>query len=247
MATCGRDWQDDRAIEKLKAWIQRQLGCDVIGVELSDDQLQDAVDDAQEYWQMWVGNVKAVTVNITSDVEYPAASIAEDVDSVVDVAFDRDANSFRDVYAWADVEINPFQYLYRSHDGQSALLQYLHYEENAQRILSADRDWSWDRPRRTLIISPSGGSATKMMVFYLSRCFDYLKLSTYEWHLFREYCLGKAMMILANIRSKFDNLPSASGDTTLNGESMYANAEAKLLQIEEKMRQMQRPTGILVG
>jgi hypothetical protein len=158
------------------------------------------------------------------------------------------------MFGWAGVEIDPIQALhgygqngyggYRT--GNSALMQYMMHLEDTQRIASCDRDWQWDRARRTLIVSPNSGS-TKMMVFYLSRCFDYLALSTYEWSLFREYCLGKAMMKLAQVRMKFQDLPSATGTFAMDGESMYANAEAKLMQLEEKMRQMQRPCDIITG
>jgi hypothetical protein len=254
--SCGNEWKDDRATSRLKEWILRALGCDVISVELSDEQLNDCVDEAQNYWQMWVGNVKAITLTLTSSLEYPSISIAEDVDSVVDVIFDNTSDGFRNLWGWAGVEIDPVQYLYGHGNGygrnvgygngNSALTQYMMHLEDAQRIVSADRDWQWDKARRTLVIWP-GTNSSKMMVFYLSRCFDYLTLSTYEWTTFREYCLGKAMMKLGQIRMKYQDLPSASGSFTLDGESLYANGEAKLLQLEEKMRLMQRPCGIIVG
>jgi hypothetical protein len=254
--SCGNEWKDDRASSRLKEWILRALGCDTISVELTDKQLDDCIDEAQNYWQMWVGNVKTSTVTLTSSHEYPAISISDDVDSVVDVIFDTNSDGFRNMYAWAGVEIDPIQALYgygRGYGGNighgggnSALVQYMMHLEDAQRIASCDRDWQWDKARRMLIVSP-GSSSTKMMVFYLSKCFDYLALATYEWTTFREYCLGKAMMKLGQIRMKYQDLPSATGDFTLDGESLYANAEAKLLQLEEKMRLMQRPCGIIVG
>jgi hypothetical protein len=248
--SCGRDWQDDRASSRLKEWILRALGCDVIGVELTDEQLEDAIDEAQNWWQMWVGNVKSVTMTLTSSKEYPAISIADDVDSVVDVVFDIHDSGFNNLYGAFGVKIDPVQILYGRGNGYagstSALNQYMMHLEDMQRLASCDRDWQWDRARRTLIISAAENSA-KIMVFYLSRCFDYLALATYEWTMFREYCLGKSMMKLAQIRMKYQDLPSASGSFSLDGESLYANGEAKLLQVEEKMRLLQRPCDIIVG
>jgi hypothetical protein len=254
--SCGNEWKDDRATSRLKDWIMRSLGCDTVSVELTDDQLNDCIDEAQNYWQMWVGNVKAVLVTVTANREYPAIAIAEDVGSVVDVIFDDISDGFRNLWGWAGVSIDPAQYLngfgqgygrnIGYNNGNSALTQYMMHLEDSQRIMSTDRDWQWDRPRRTLVVWP-GTNSSKMMVYYLSRCFDYAVLEPHEWTLFREYCLGKAMMKLGQIRMKYQDLPSATGDFTLDGESLYANAEAKLLQLEEKMRLMQRPCEIIVG
>jgi hypothetical protein len=84
-------------------------------------------------------------------------------------------------------------------------------------------------------------------VFYLSRCFDFASLATYEWLQFRQYALAKAMKTLATIRMKFPEKVSATGTFTMDGETMWANAEALEMQIEEKMRLMQRPVDIQTG
>lgn len=243
---CNREWQDDRGTDFLKGWILRKLGCNVISVELEDEQLEDAIREAQEYWLMWVGSTKHVVLNV-SKFEYEASEIAPDIDSVVDIIWDTVDTSFRDLFAWADVEINPYQQVLGRNRGMSWILQYQQYREDAKRVFSADKDWMWDRERRVLVLSPATTSVQKVAVIYLSRCFDYAKLSTYEWKLFRDYALCMAMMTLAFIRMKFPDKPSATGTFTMDGEAMWANAEALKMQIEEKMRQMQRPCGIFTG
>jgi len=244
--SCGKEWQSgDRAIAKLKEYILRKLGCDVIGVELTDAQLEDAVHDAEEYWQMWVGRVRSVDLTVDSRREYPATDLGPDVDSVTDVFFDAYDHSLRDVFGWADVEINPFQQVYEGRGAYSAIVQYMQYRETARQIVSSDRDWMWDKTRRVLVISPRESSTRLIKVVYLSRCFDYGYLRTYEWALFREYAYCKAMRTLAHIRMKFPEKPSATGTFSMDGESMWANAEAMEMQIEEKMRLMQHPVGII--
>lgn len=247
MSTCGKDWKDDRAIDKLKAWILRKLGCDVIGVELTDEQLMDAVVDAQEYWQQWVGRVRSVELTLTSSREYPSESIGPDVDSVIDVFFDSYDDGLRDVFGWADVEINPFQETFEGRYGYSGIVQYQMYRKDAQKIVSSDRDWRWDRSRGMLIISPRDNNMRKITVVYLSKCFDYSSLASYEWAQFRRYSLAQAMKTLAVIRMKFPEKPSATGTFSMDGETMWANAEAMEMQVEEKMRQLQRPVGIITG
>lgn len=247
MATCGKNWKDERATGKLKEWILRKLGCDVIAVELTDDQLEDAVMESQEYWHQWVGRVRAVDLEIGESREYEADLLGDDVDSVVDVYFDAYDTALRDVFGWADVKINPFQQVYNGQGGYSGIVQAMMYREDAKKITSSDRDWQWDRARRMLIISPLSSGTRKIKVMYLSKCFDYAYLSSYEWNQFRQYSLAKAMKTLATIRMKFPEKPSATGTFSMDGETMWANAEAMEAQIEEKMRQMQRPVGIITG
>ena len=247
MPECNKDWKDERATAKVKEWILRKLGCDVVGVELTDDHLEDALMESREYWMQWVGRVRAVDLTLNQSREYAADLIGPDVDSVTDVYFDVYDDGLRDVFGWADVEINPFQSVYEGRGGYSSIVQYEMYREDVRRIVSSDRDWQWDRARRMLIISPRDHSMNKIRVIYLSRCFDYSYLSTYEWTTFRNYALAKAMKTLSVIRMKFPEKPSATGTFSMDGETMWANAEAMEMQIEEKMRQMQRPVGIITG
>lgn len=210
-----------------------------------DEQLEDAITESQEYWMQWVGRILSTDLDITAESrEYPAALIGTDVDSVVDVAFDAYDEGLRDVFGWADVEINPYQWVYGGRGGYSAINQYMMYREDARKITSSDRDWEWDRTRRVLIISPRYSDTRKVKVLYLSRCFDFAYLTTYEWLQFRKYALAQAMKILATIRMKFPEKPGAAGQFTMDGETMWANAEALEMQVEEKMRLMQRPVGI---
>ena len=246
--TFDQDWQNERATPKLKEWITRKLGCDIVGVELSDEQLEDSIRDAQEYWMQWIGRVRAADLTLSSAREYAAALIGPDVDSVVDVYFDAYDDGMRDTYGWADVSVNPFQYVYEERGGYSSVIQYLMYREDARKIISSDRDWMWDKTRRMLIISPADDQSRVVKVIYLSRYFDYSALTTYEWRMFREYALAKSMQTLAIIRMKFSEKPSAAGGSfSMDGDSMWANAEAMLMNIEEKMSKLQQPVGILTG
>jgi hypothetical protein len=248
MSDCNTEWQDpERAREKLKEYILRKLGCDVVGVELSDEQLDDAIHDSELYWMMWVGRVRSVTMAVGSLREYPALQIAPDVDSVVDVYFDADDTTLKDVFGWADVEINPFQTTFTTQGGYSSLIQYMQYRETAQKIVSSDKDWMWDKTRRVLVLSPLRGWMANVKVVYLSRCFDYNVLRTYEWHLFRQFAYVKAMKTLAHIRMKFPEKPSATGSYSMDGDSLWSNAEAMEIMLEEKMRLLQRPVGIITG
>ena len=246
--SCGLEWQGgDRTIAKLKKYIKDRLGCDVIGVELTDSQLELAIHDAEEYWQMWIGRVREVDMQNSGDRHtFQDTEIATDVDSVVDVFFSNEGG-VADFYGWADVEINPFQYTYNGIGGYSMINQYQMYRKMARQVMSSDHEWAWDRAARQLILSPANTPIGRFRVIYLSRCFDYQYLASYEWHLFRDYAYARSMRTLAHIRMKFSEKPSATGSISMDGDAMWANAEAIEMSVEEKMRNMQRPTGIIVG
>jgi hypothetical protein len=245
---CGKDWQDDRAVAKLKDWILRKLGCDVVGVELTDEQLEDAIGDAQEFWMQMTGMLKSADLTVSEgDLEYPVALIGSDVDTVVDVYFDGYGDNIRDAFKWADVEVNPYQWTFGMSGGHFDIVQHRQYVEDAEKMLSADRDWMWDRTRRVLVLSPDYNSTRTVKVIYASRCFDFGFLTTYEWRYFREYALAQAMKTLSIIRTKFPEKVSATGSFSMDGETLWANAEAKEMQVVEQVRLMQRPTDIMTG
>lgn len=238
-----------RSREELKGWIKRSLGCGVIHVELTDDHLNDAIVEAEEYFQMWSGTIKMVVVDKGSGVAIAEADIADDISSVVDVYFGSETDSISQYYSWADVQFNPFQEgASGQYGGMSTILQYLQYRKDAQRLLSSDYDWQWNRATREVILSPESMAAgNKVGIVYISKDLDYSKMRAHEWKMFREYAQAKSMRKLAIIRMKFSDKPSATGGFTMDGDAMWANAEAMELMIEDKMRNLQDPVGIIIG
>jgi len=232
---------------QVKEWICRRLGKGVVKVELTDDQLDDAVRDAKEWWQMWVGQAKSVLLTLTGSTEYAEALIASDIDSVVDVVFELQSQSFTNLFSWADVEINPYTWLYNGDAGSggtySSLVQYMQYRELAKQVSSSDKDWDWDRARRTLVISPQPDAGSRVMVTYISTEVSLDYITNYEMRIFRNYALAQAMKNLGLIRTKYAGKPSATGEFSMDGDTLWANAEALEADMEEKARQLQAPVG----
>lgn len=233
---------------ELRTWIKRRLGDGVICVELTDAQLDVAIQDAKDFWRAWVGQPKMVLLTVTSATEYAEALIGPDVDCVVEVNFPVSDDLTR-LFSWADVEVNPYTWVYAGYGGYSALVQLMQYREMGQRVVSADLDWEWDRATRSLRIAPppamwAGGSVGQQIgVVYLSTQVDLRYLSNAEYWLFREYAQVQAMKTLAMIRTKYADKPSATGSFGMDGDGMYANAEAKEQELVEKIRQLQSPLG----
>jgi len=229
---------------QVKEWICRRLGKGVVKVELTDEQLDDAVRDAKEWWQMWVGQCKSVLFTLTDSTEYAEALIAPDIDSVVDVVFESSTESFTNLFSWADVDINPYTFIYGGGgEGLSSLVQYMQYREMAKQIVSSDKDWDWDRAKRSVVISPRPSAGARVLITYISTTMLMDYMTNYEVRVFRNYALAMAMKMLAVIRMKYAEKPSAMGGFAMDGDAMWANAEAIEGDMEEKARQLQAPVG----
>jgi hypothetical protein len=229
---------------QIKEWICRRLGRGVIKVELTDDQVDAAIEDAKVWWQSWVGQCKSVLFTLTTDTEYTEDLIATDIDSVVDVVFELSSQSLIDLFSWADVEVNPYTWVYGGSGDMlySTLVQYMQYRELAKQIVSSEKTWDWDRAKRSLIISPKPEAGSRILVTYISTTMTMAYMTNYEMRIFRNYALSQAMKTLAMIRMKYAEKPSASGGGfAMDGDAVWANAEAIENETEEKARQLQEP------
>lgn len=234
---------------QIKEWICRRLGMGAVNVELTDDQLDDVITDAKVWWQAWVGQSKAVLFTLTGTTEYSESLIASDIDSVVDVVFELTGQSFMDLYSWADVEVNPYTWLYahNRHGSHSTLVQYMQYREMSRQICSSDRDWEWNRAKRVLVITPTPDAGARCLVTYISTTVSLDYLTNYEMHVFRQYALSQAMKILATIRMKYASKPGAAGEFSMDGDALYANGEALEKDMDEKVRMLQAPIGFFAA
>lgn len=229
---------------QVKEWVCRRLGSGTVNVELTDEQLDDSIMDAKIWWQSWVGQCKGILFTLTGSTEYAVDTIADDVDSVVDVAFEVSGHSLTDYFKWADVEVSPYQWIYGGGGGgYSALLQYTQYREMARQIAGADQDWTFERGRRVLVLTPRPNAGSTILVNYISRNVDLTYLENHEMFIFRRYALAQAMKTLATIRMKYSGKPSATGEFTMDGDALYANGEALEQDTEEKARLLQAPVG----
>lgn len=231
---------------EMREWIKRRLGSGTICVELTIEQLDDAIKHAKDYWASWVGQAKMTLLTATGVSEYAEALIGTDVDTVVEVNFPIQ-NDLTRMFAWADVQVNPYSWVYQGYGGYNALVQLQQYVKDGSRILSADVDWEWDKIQRKLRVRPALTSGQQFGVIYLSREIDVGRLTNYEYWLFKEYALVQAMKVLGVIRMKYSDKPSATGSFTMDGDAMWANAEVKENELEEKMRALQSPVGFWTG
>ena len=240
-----------QSVADLLAYCQRKLGSGVVGVELTTDQINDAIDDSKRTFQEFIGQTKTHELSGISaggDFDMPA-----DCESVVDVAFPLNSSGLYDQFNWAGVELGPLSFgLYGGYridgtgvgGGYSYLVQAMQYREQAKQILSIDRDWWWDHPRRKLVITPCEGNVgNAAYTWYLVSDVDVSLLRSADYYLLRRYCYAECQETLGQIRSKYAEMPSATGTITLNGESLLSFAGEEKANIIERLKNQRQPAG----
>lgn len=231
-------------IDDLKGFILRRLGHGVVDVELTTEALDDAINEGRKFYASFFGQIKSVVLALNQATEYDVSLIGADVDTVVDVFFPVDGESFNNLWSWAGVDFDPATLAYAQSGDYSTLVQYMQYREQGKRIVSADRDWEWDSVRRKLIVSPRPDSCQVRVNYLVTYAgIDLTRIHGWEEMLITDYCLGSAMMTLGNIRTKYADKPSATGAFTMDGDILYANGEQMRVETIEKARAFVPPTG----
>lgn len=231
---------------KIKEWILRKLGLGTVAVELTDNHLDDAIVDAKEWWQSFVGQGKSVLLTLSGTTEYAEALIGTDVDYVTDVIFEVNSQDIANIYDWADVEFNLYTW-FSAPNSMSSFLQYMQHRELLREVTGSNRDWEWDRTRRILAITPTPSAGEKARVVYISNDVELSYITGYEMTIFRNYALAQAMKTLAHIRMKYASKPGASGEFSMDGDSLYANAEALEQNAQDTAMKLSSPVGIFAG
>ena len=238
----------NQSVQDIKDFITRRLGNGVVAVELTDDQLQDAVDSAAMMYHQMIGAYQFTTLTTTGAGEYqmPASCFV-----VCEVYFDAARSGLYESFDWAGVELGPMSFgMYGGYrdssgagGGYSYLVQAMNYRDQAKRILNVDEDWFWDRERRLLCLTGTRENQ-EIGVKYQTNILDWSALYPSEYHLFRQWALSEAMITLGQIRTKYGSLPSAQGDLSLNGDALKSEADGLQMNLMEKLKTIRPPMGI---
>jgi len=239
--------QNQKAAD-IKKYIRRRLGEPIFDVELEDDHLNDAIDDATR-WIAGILDQLRIGVVATNGAggEYP---VPDDCQEVVDVYFEEGRDKILDVFDWAGVELSPVgygSYFSTPSGAYSYIQQWQSYLEQGKKIVGVDPMWEYDRFDRILRLYPSDGRdaggafGSKVAILYQTGEIALDKLHNYEYDLVRRYALAMAMEALGYIRTKYATVPSAQGEQSLNGDTLLGNAEALRNELTEKAKTLRRP------
>lgn len=233
----------------VRGYIRRKLGACVVGVELTDDQLDDAIGEAKLWFASYVGQSKYAVLYGNGTTTY---SVAADVESVVDVIFPSDGSSIADMFGWAGVKLSMSDIVGRNAQvGEgyvfSGLFEQMQYLELAKMVMNATYEWEWDRERRLLVVNPILDSGLMFAYTYMVNSITLSLLTQAEQLLLRDYAYAQAMITLGNMRTKFADMPGSSGSFSMNGDTLFANADTLIMGLDEKIKRLGSPVSFIVG
>ena len=252
-------------INQFKRWAKSKLGespsCGV-NVELGDEQLEQALENAKDWWNAHLGLYRETTIQLVAgQQDYDISGITPRVDDVVNVwmpssAFSIDYNLMYP--GFLDIQGIPYYEGARWGTGypQTTLVQSLQTIEQTSRILTADSSWEYycdltQEPAVSKIrIMPVRNQGGKAVVLYQVDPRD-LKLEHYKqrdlW-LVREWALAEAKYTLGRIRGKYTGgLPAAGGDRTLDGEALIAESREDMERLRLQILDYDGPIMPFVG
>lgn len=203
----------------LSQWILRKLGAPVFCVELTQDQLNDCLDDAVRWFAAKKGLWKFAGLNIVNgQVAYP---LPDEVDIVIDFCIEAPQSDLSLIFSpflLLDEKV-PYDVFAapQSIGIYSNYVQTLQYIETAKRVLGAEVDW--EQRGRCLYVSPTPKANKRAIYEYKTSVFNLTQLSERDHDLVKRYALAEAMILLGLIRTKF-TFPGAQGDQSMNGDRL---------------------------
>lgn len=247
-------------LNTLRNWIFRRLGAPVLRVELHEDQIDDAIQDALTWFSDRAGIESAHKLTILDgQPDYDLATIfgfskePPVIQNVLDVAFEAPDTILRDDFgffygipffggllaAGAGPRIRGQIFAY------SSLIQWLQYIEQAKRILSAERTWEYEEFSGILHIVPIPNLTVRAIVFLKRKLTieEFPKLPARYNELVKKRSLFGAMERLIAVRGKYDALPGAGRDYSLNADPLRAEADAIKEETEERMQSVVKFAG----
>lgn len=247
-------------LNTLRNWIFRRLGAPVLRVELHEDQIDDAILDALTWFSDRAGIESAHQITILDgQPDYDLATIfgfskePPVIQNVLDVAFEAQDTILLDDFAFFYGA--PFfgGFLGGGAGGRaqgqrmaySGILQWLQYIEQAKRILSAERTWEYDEFSGVLRIIPIPHRTIRAIVFLKRKLTieEFPRLVERYRELVKKRSLHGAMERLIAVRGKYDSLPGAGRDYSLNADPLRAEADAIKEETEERMQSVVKFAG----
>ena len=250
-------------ISAFRQWVKRKLGESSCGVtvELSDDQIDLCLDDAKEWFSMYHGLYREDYISLVSgQTEYDMSSVTPRIDDIVGMFFQRSSVEldFSKLYpGFYDVNGIPYgsQFSLGGMQPMSDLVQNMQTISSMKRLFNSDLHYEFyrdftdtDNPVVLLRVIPAPGSGVALYAYRVDP--SDVPLEAYSpKHLFliKEYALAECKYTLGRIRGKYKSLPVPGGERSLDGDDLIQESERDKERLDEKIKQIQGPVGLVVG
>lgn len=242
------------------SWLKRQLGCGVVVVELTDDHLDDAFDDAVRWWVGRRGIKRLAAQNLTPGVqEYTMPSGTDEVLEVWFPGVQIDIIAAVNPYAFIDVDQLPVAY--QSITGvpggsfYATFQQIMMHAGTARRIVGSEPTWRWERDTNTLWVFPRNQRTGSAIVRYIpdnitdtTESDEFCtKISVRDRDLILKYARAKSKEMLGRIRGKYQSWPAAGSEKSLDGDTLLTESQAEIEGLNEELIGLSDPVPFITG
>ena len=224
-------------LDEVRAWILRKLGGCNVAVELSPQQVDDAIYDSLDKMNQYMSKpVPNVLANQENAVTIPLGENARGV-IMVKGLIPRDYR----IYG----QINIFEILYRMVFPRLPLGDWYMLKSFYEMYLDTrgvDFDWYEDESTKTLYVDCTSGPYDIFYVVAEDLSVDDMpSLKKAYTKMFRDYALAEAKITLGRIRGKYGaSIPVPGGTLTTDASSLLQEGEATKLDIEERLDKIAR-------
>lgn len=235
--------------EQLSDWIRVELGGDFLKIELYDETMAQAIENARRWFAAKKGVQTSVPIAIQGgQTEY---QLPDSIDTVLDIAFSSTPlNLSLSFYPFSWLEGAPIPYdtfaVPQSGGLYSSIVQTLQYVGMAKRILGAEPDWRQEG--RTLFVWPIPNHAQTILVTGKSTDIVIEQLSERDHDLLKRRALAHAKRLIGRVRTKYTSgFATAQGHEQLDGEALLAEAAEEIEALDEEIAQSAYPMLFMKG
>ena len=238
----GTDGTPDE-VRRLIDFVRQRLGYPVVQVELTKQQIYDAVMFAIDtfrslsssaYKRKWYA-----LYGIKGQHAYRLTNKKTGLDTIAfPIAIYRSRTGFFLGKTFTPFEQAFIQTLYK--EGAYDLTTYFAYSsyiEDLQKFFAHNIVFDWDEFNRTIYLHQSPGDGEILLLECAAeRSIQDLLTDRWTKVWIERFATAQAKLILGEIRSKYSTLPGAGGGTTLNGTELITNAKDEMLELREELK-----------
>ncbi len=231
----------------MKQWILRRLGAPVWEIQLCEEHVEDAIEQAIRWFAAKKGMKGHFVVEVIP--QQACYDLDDCIDTVLDVSFSEaklDLSLIFSPFTLLEEKI-PYDVFASGASGglYSSYVQSLQYIKTAKRILSAELEWT--QFNNQIFVAPVPVHARSMILWAKTNFTQLTDLKERDHDLVKRYALAKAMQDLAFIRGNYTDYPGAQGTTSFNWDRMLSWSETEIEKLEEEIMLSGFPMGFQSG
>lgn len=227
----------------IKDYIYLRLGGEMIDVELDPEHYTNSINQAfRRYRQRAQNSVESSYLFLDIVANQQEYVLPDEVETVRQV-FRRSVGSGS---SDTGTQFEPFEaafvntYLLQAGrvGGQATYEMYYQYQEISARLFGGWINFDWNPVTNTvtLLRKFSADGETMVLWVYNKKTDQVLLSDRYAQPWIQDYALALAKYTLGEARSKFSTIAGPQGGTSMNGDTLKAEAQAEIMTLDEELK-----------